>query len=194
YRIDPDGSELRLLVYRGGPLARLGHNHVIIAHGLDGEAVVGDDPDGARLALSFPVAALAIDEPAARREEGAEFASLPSAEDVAGTRRNLESPAVLDAARFPTVRLEAVLGRVATGLVAHATVTLRGRDVPVEVPLTLVRRPGELLAEGGLELSQRALGLTPFSVALGALTVRDEVAVRFRIRATPAVAVPPPRP
>src|ERR1700688_3834804 len=36
YSIDSAQSELRLLVYRAGPMARFGHNHVILNHSVGG--------------------------------------------------------------------------------------------------------------------------------------------------------------
>lgn len=185
YRIDPTRSEVRILVYRAGPLARLGHNHVLVARGLAGEVWLPADPAAARFALSFPVAAFAVDEPAARREEGAEFASEPSADDIAGTRRNLEGPAVLDAAHYPAIRLDGVAARGASGLVARAHVVIRDRPSELEVPVEFSATPGELVVQGGVTVEQRALGLEPFSVALGALRVRDDLAVRFRLVAVP---------
>jgi hypothetical protein len=181
YRIDPARSEVRILVYRAGPLARLGHNHVLVARDLEGEVWLPADPAQARFSLSFPVAALAVDEPAARREEGEEFASAPSAEDVAGTRRNLESPAVLDAARYPAIRLDGVAARGPAGLLARASVVVRGRTSELEVPVEVAVTSGELAVRGGFTVQQGTLGLEPFSVALGALRVRDDLAVRFRL-------------
>lgn len=181
YRIDPARSEVRILVYRAGPLARLGHNHVLVARDLEGEVWLPADPAQARFSLSFPVAALAVDEPAARREEGEEFASVPSAEDVAGTRRNLESPAVLDAARYPAIRLDGVAARGPAGLLARARVVVRGRTSELEVPVEVAVTSGEIAVRGGFTVQQGTLGLEPFSVALGALRVRDDLAVRFRL-------------
>jgi hypothetical protein len=181
YRIDAARSEVRILVYRAGPLARLGHNHVLLARGLAGEVWLPEDPAAARFALSFPVAALAVDEPASRREEGEEFAVDPSAEDVAGTRRNLEGPAVLDAARYPVIRLEGRVARGDAGLVARADISVCDRALALEVPVEYSAAPGELIVRGGFSVTQTALGLAPFSVALGALRVRDELAVRFRL-------------
>ena len=43
YRIDSSKSELRVLVYRAGPLASLGHNHVMVNRAVEG-AVVLDQP------------------------------------------------------------------------------------------------------------------------------------------------------
>ena len=188
FRIDAARSEVRILVYRAGALARLGHNHVLLARDLAGELWLPPDPAAARFAVSFPVAALAIDEAGARAEEGEEFALEPSAADIAGTRRNLEGPAVLDAARYPEVRLEGGGGRDGAGLTARTRITVRDHTAELEVPVEVAGASGEVVVRGGFPVNQTALGLVPFSVGLGAIRVRDELAVRFRLV---AVADPP---
>ena len=65
---------------------------------------------------------------------------------------------------------------------------VRGRVALVEVPVEVVREGPTLTARGAFTLAQSALGLTPFSVFAGALQVRDQLEVRFRIVAEP---VPP---
>ena len=45
YRIDAAQSELRVLVYRAGPLARFGHNHVMVNRAISGW-VDADGPPG----------------------------------------------------------------------------------------------------------------------------------------------------
>ena len=178
--IDAKRSEIRILVYRGGALGFLGHNHVLIARGLSGEVHERADGHGGRFELTIPVAALAVDEPAARREAGADFASDPSGADIAGTRQNLLGPEQLDAAAFAVIRAS---GRTsaATGGVVEAQIELHGRAVPLTVPVTVVREGSSLIASGELPLSQLALGLTPYSVLGGALQVRDQLQLRFRI-------------
>ena len=42
YRVDENQSELRILVYRAGPLARFGHNHVIVNHAIRGAVSLAD--------------------------------------------------------------------------------------------------------------------------------------------------------
>jgi hypothetical protein len=185
YRIDPARSEVRILVYPAGPLARLGHSHVLLARGLAGEVWLPAHPAAARFAVSFPVAQLAVDEPAARREEGEEFASQPSADDVVGTRRNLLGPAVLDAARFPLVRVDGAAADGPGRLAARVRVTVRDQTLTLDVPLERAAAAGEIVVRGGFSVLQSTLGLTPFSAALGALRVRDELAVRFRLVAVP---------
>lgn len=184
YAIVREASELRVLVYRGGPLARLGHNHVLVSRQLDGELQVARDGAGLRFALSFPVASFALDEPEARAAEGPEFETRPTPADVEGTRRNLEGPQVLDAARYPRV---AVRGLVATGgpdeWRVRAAVTVRGNVHELEVPVHVERDGDRLVARGEFPLRQSELGLTPFSVAMGALQVRDELTVRYVLTA-----------
>lgn len=181
YRIDAARSDVRILIYRSGALARFGHNHVLRVVGLEGEIWLPADPAAAQFTLHFPVAALAIDEPQARRAEGEEFAEQPSADDIAGTRRNLESAAVLDAARHPEIRLEGKAARGASGLVARSHLRIRDGDAEVEVPLELTSGSAELGVRGRFSVTQSALGLVPFSAALGALKVRDDLDVRFRL-------------
>lgn len=56
----------------------------------------------------------------------------------------------------------------------------------MDVPFTLHRDADRLLAEGAFELRQTALGLTPFSLALGALRVQDAMTIKFNIVAAPS--------
>lgn len=191
YVVDAPRSEVRILTFRAGPLARLGHSHVLISRDVTGRVTLPEQDAPSTFELEVPVATLAVDEPAARSEEGDEFASVPSATDVEGTRRNLLGPQVLDAAAFPVVR---VTGSAANGgpadYVVAARLEVRGRATPLEIPVRVQRTGSELVARGEFRVAQSALGLTPFSVALGALQVRDELVVRFRIVAVSASSPP----
>ena len=186
YQVVPARSEVRILAWRDGPLARLGHNHVLVSHELEGELSMADGLERVRFELRLPVTTLVLDEPAARREEGAEFASEPSAADVAGTRRNLLGPAVLDAEHYPRLRVAGVgavpetepgAGRYRVRL----RIELRGQATELEVPVTVAIAEDELAAAGEFRVAQSFLGLTPFSIALGALRVADELLVRVHI-------------
>ncbi len=44
YRIDSAQSELRVLVYRAGPMARFGHNHVMVNRAIGGSVDFEDSP------------------------------------------------------------------------------------------------------------------------------------------------------
>jgi hypothetical protein len=181
YRVDPGRSTVRILVYRAGPLARLGHNHVLDAHAVAGEVLLPPGGSPARFTVALPVAALELDAPRARAEEGEEFATVPSEDDVAATRARLVGPEVLDAARYPSIRVDGTAA--GDPGVVHATLTVRDRRLALDVPVELSTAPGELVARGGFEVLQSALGIAPFSVALGALRVRDALYVRFSLTA-----------
>ena len=118
-------SLLQILVYRGGAMARLGHNHVIASHHLDGHGVRHRRSLQTRFDISLPVNELTIDEPAMREQAGADFPpGVPqSARD--GTRKNLLSEALLDGAKYPAIRLRA------TDVVAAR----EGFDVGVEITI-----------------------------------------------------------
>jgi polyisoprenoid-binding protein YceI len=157
---------------------------VLISRDLRGEVTVPSDATAARFTLAFPVATLAVDEAEARAAAGPDFESRPSAQDVEGTRRNLLGPQVLDAERHPEIRL------TATGASGgpddwrvRVDVEVRGRTTTVEAPAHVVRSAEGLVATGELRVAQTALGITPFSVALGALQVQDELTVRYTVAA-----------
>jgi hypothetical protein len=207
YRVDETESELRVLVYRAGPLARLGHNHVMVNRGLRGAVNVAGATGATGAAgagaagstsfwLSVPSAAFDVDQPRARAEEGADFAAAVPDDAKSGTLQNMLSAAVLDAAEFPaiTVRSIAVASPQgaevpgATGateatrtMIATVTVGVAGHESMIDVPFTLQMESGRLSATGTLELRQSALGVTPYSLMLGALQVQDAITIKFKI-------------
>lgn len=186
YVVEPARSEVRLLVYRDGPLARLGHNHVISSSGLTGEVYLA--PAGGRSAflLALPVATLEVDRPELREAEGEDFPPGIDADAIAGTRGNLLGEQVLDAARYPeiTVRSLSITGGP-EAYEAHFEVGLRDTKTALTAPVSLTRLPDGIQAAGEFRVRQTSLGLAPFSVFMGALSVRDEVVVKFRVFARP---------
>nr|PZN78828.1 MAG: hypothetical protein DIU56_08035 [Pseudomonadota bacterium] len=186
FRISPPESLVTVLVYRGGPLAAAGHNHVVASHDVSGTVRLHPELARSAFGLELPVASLIVDDPEMRREAGPEFP--PEVPDSAreGTRRNMLSEAVLDAGRSPVIRVRSdsiVPG--SEGLTARIRVNLRGRDHVLDVPVSLELSGDELRAAGEVTVSHAQLGLTPFSVLLGALRVRDDLTIRYRIVARP---------
>jgi hypothetical protein len=182
YRVDPAQSELRLLVYRSGPMAHLGHNHVIQNRQLGGWVGVAGKLTASVFYLQVPVGAFTIDDLDARLQEGAEFAEPVDAEAASGTKRNMLSAALLDGDRFPGVTLTgAVVDGAAPQFTASITVTVAGRVSTLAVPFQVDIHAKQLSGTAELDLRQSALGLTPFSVMMGALRVQDEMHVRIRV-------------
>ena len=190
YSIDSAQSELRLLVYRAGPMARLGHNHVILNRAIGGwvdAAAAGlpgsrPSPESASFSLYVPVADFIVDDAPARSEEGQDFSADVPEEAKSGTRRNMLSAAVLDAERFPVITLTSVgITEASEGnLTATLTIGVAGHESTLTVPFRLTISPDRISAAGSVVLRQSDLGLTPLSVMLGALQVQDDLTVKFK--------------
>jgi polyisoprenoid-binding protein YceI len=183
-------------VYRGGALASAGHNHVIASHALAGTIYVPDD-DVLRSSFEVhvPVAALTVDEPELRAQQRSpEFPPEVSQGARDGTRRNMLSAAVLDAAEYPevvlrAVRLESAAAPQPGEVTAHLEAQVREQRRPVSLPVVFQRSGDELTVSGETPLRQSDLGLTPFSALMGALAVQDEMRVRIQLVAR--AAAPP---
>jgi polyisoprenoid-binding protein YceI len=182
YQVVPAESLLQIFVFRGGAMARLGHNHVIASHHLAGPVYVTEDPSGTRFDITFPVGELTVDEPALRAAAGPEYAAAVPDNAREGTRKNLLSGPLLDAERFPSVRLRATDVRAAgEAYDVDVEVTLKDSTYLLRVPVTVIRREGALVASGEFPLQQTQLGLRPFTAAMGALVVLDDMRVRFDV-------------
>jgi len=93
---------------------------------------------------------------------------------------------LLDAAHFPTIHLQSEQVRSdADGLHMRIRIVVRDHSAQLDVPLSLERSPEQLSASGDFDLTHTELGLSPYSVALGALRVADRMHVRYRLVALP---------
>ena len=185
YAIDPQRSEVRVLVYRAGSMARLGHNHIIINRALDGWVAVADQGSSGAFYLRMTAAQFTVDDDGPRAEEGADFAAEVPAQAKADTRRNMLSATLLDAADFPYVAVKSLaVQEDASARAATASIEVAGHESTAVIPFTLDRQSSRIVATGSVSLRQSVLGLTPFSVALGALQVQDEIRVKFTVVAS----------
>ena len=184
YRVDRDNSELRILVFRGGALASLGHNHVISSSAIDGTLWLGADPRAAVLLLTVPVIEFDVDLPELRTEEGDDFPNNLDQAAIDGTRSNMLGDKVLDAELYPEITL---LSREITGelpeLIIGTDVDLRGQTTGVQIPARVSIDGSTVTASGEFSVLQTELGMEPFSVLLGALAVQDELRIKYRITA-----------
>jgi YceI-like protein len=182
YRIDSSASELRLLVYRAGPLANLGHNHVMVNRAVTGLMQIGTDVPASSFSLSVRAEGFVIDDAQARQEEGGDFPGEVPEDAKAGTRRNMLSAAVLNAAEFPDITVKsASLSGTLNELNADLEISAAGHTSRISVPLSLQGDAHHLIAAGSMELRQTALGLTPYSLMHGALQVQDAMQLKFQI-------------
>lgn len=182
YKIDSGNSELRLLVYRAGPLSNLGHNHVMVNRELTGIVRIGDSISASSFSLRVPADAFVVDEAQARLEEGGDFPGDIPQEAKAGTRRNMLSAAVLNGVQFPdiTVKSVALTGSL-DAVSADMEISAAGHSSKISAPLSLQGDARHVTAVGSMELRQTALGLTPYSLMGGALQVQDAMQLKFKI-------------
>lgn len=189
FSIVSNESLLTVAVRRAGALARVGHNHIIASRSLTGTAWVADDPARSSFDIRIPVRELTVDEPELRALAGEEFSAPVPDSAREGTRENMLSSSLLDAARFPDIVLRSQrLEQTADGVRAHVQATVRDQVNSLVVPLRYTVDGDELHAQGEIALRHSDIGLEPFSVLGGALRVHDEMHVTFRVTARAARA------
>lgn len=185
YVVDAAESQVYWLVSKAGALARLGHNHTVAIGDLRGSVAVNSaELAKSQFDLEFTVANLVIDDPALRATLGPDFASVPSANDIEGTRKNMLSDRVLDGEKYPRIRLTGV-GPAAAGADSELAVKIEmlGRTVDIKVPTDVTIDGGELRAKGEFELDHADLGMEPFTALAGALQVGETLSFTYDVTA-----------
>ncbi len=175
HRIVAGDSLVTITVRRGGPLARMGHDHVVATRQLEGFIELAQG----RTELRFRLDQLTVDEAALRKEAGLE--TQPSADAIDGTRRNMFNK-VLKADAYPWVLVRAAFEQGAKDRL-RAAITLHGQTREYIVPLELREDGATVLASGAFKVRQTDFGITPFAVLGGALAVQDELELKFAISA-----------
>jgi polyisoprenoid-binding protein YceI len=192
YQIVAADSLLTILVYRAGPLASVGHNHVIASHELAGTIYVPSEITHSTFEMHVPVATLTVDETALREQQAsADFPPDLSDSAREGTRHNMLGEALLDAANHPEIVLQATplpAAAPAGTVLAQVRSTVRAEVRTFTAPVRYELSDHSVTVSGEMTLRQSELGLTPFSALLGALQVQDEMRVSFRIVARAAAA------
>lgn len=184
YQVDPAASTLHILVYRGGPMARLGHNHVVSSQNLQGRVWQGAALEDAGFEITVPVNDLVVDDNAARAAEGEDFPANISEDAKQGTKANMLRETLLDGARYPEIRITSV--RVqgdAKAPVVIAALRIKDQTRQVTMPVTLQTTDAGLRISGAFEVKQTDFGITPLSIAMGALLVLDTVKIKFTLLA-----------
>jgi polyisoprenoid-binding protein YceI len=154
-----------------------------------------EDLTAASFEVRLPVEKLTVDEADLRKAESSSGRQTseewpPEVPESAreGTRRNMLGEALLNAERYPEIvlRSERIEVVAPNELLAHVQVTVRDRVSSVTVPVHHEMKDGALVANAEFALNQTDLGLTPFSVMMGALQVKDEMKIRFNIHCVPS--------
>jgi polyisoprenoid-binding protein YceI len=189
YVIDGEQSDLHWLVYKAGTLSRLGHNHTIGVGDLTGSVTIDErDRSASQFEFQFQVANLVVDDPMLRMTLGPDFSSVPTADDIAGTRKNMLTDKVLDGEKYPTIRVVGTGPALREGKQAlNVKVEMLGRSIDLEVPTEVTIADDVVRAKGEFELNHADLGMTPFSVMLGALAVGEKLSFTYDVTARRSV-------
>jgi hypothetical protein len=207
WKVDTGRSTFAVLTHKDGIAAKLGHDHLVIAHApkttLEFDAA---EPQAAKLSVVVPVQSLEIDATAARQKHAERLRVLGAlgdelkpieADDRAEIRAAMLSPKQLFGERFGEVRAELLAleprggganARVALGWNAKVRLEVRGVAVEKIFPARFE------VAEGGKELHAEVLGellftefgIEPYSAALGAVKNADLFHLWVDLVATPA--------
>jgi hypothetical protein len=187
FEVVPAESALLVLVYRAGPLAAFGHNHVVACRCIKGRIYVPRDPAHTSFDLRIAVGQLTVDDPAMRAaEHSSDFPADVSQSAQQAVRHNMLSAPVLDGAQHPDIVLRAQgLQQSSDGkpgdVVARVLIQFRGEAHSIAVPVHYDLEANEVVASAEFPLEQTDLGLTPFSTLGGALSVRNGMTVRLRL-------------
>lgn len=185
YDIDSDSSILRIYVGRAGPLARMGHNHVVHSRELTGEVMLAATATDSSATFTVPVSSLVVDEQSERDRAGEGFESQPDASAIEGTRGNMLSEAVLNAEAYPTVAISATPISIdgSTWLLA-IQLEISGNTVDLEIPAQVQSSAETLSAQASFTLQHEDLGLTAFSALGGAMRVAEAIDFELQVSAT----------
>jgi len=177
--VDPARSHVRLELGRGGLMSFMGHEHHIEAPLAEGHVeVVEDDPARSSVRLRFEAARLFV------------IPGSEPADDIPKVEERMRGPEVLEVAKYPEIVFESASVKStpqasSLKLVVTGRLTLKGRSVPVEIPLDARRAAdGSIEAKGELSLNLRDIGIEPPSVA-GVVKVKDRFRLEFEIHAGP---------
>lgn len=184
HRIDTAVSSAKIYVYSGGFMSKLGHNHIVLARDIEGELWLRAKPENSAFHLKLAVESLIVDPPELRLQAGADFSSLPTPADIEGTRRNMLGEKVLHAAQYPYIEIwsERIRGS-GESLTADVVIAARGGFYRQSIPVLIGSKDDALTARGKFYLRQSEIGITPFSILMGAIAVRDELEIEYFLAA-----------
>jgi hypothetical protein len=182
FQLDSGASEISVFLHADGPLAKVGHTHVITNHDLRGTVWLHPQPEQSGCDVQIPVQSFVVDDPKERAAAGAEYAEPLDEAARSGTRDHMLGDKQLSAAKYPSVSLQCRHISVGTqGATVELTVIVRDHSSQLTVPVQWQHQGNTLRAEGELSFTQTAIGLEPYSLLFGALRVSDEIRARFRL-------------
>lgn len=179
YRVVAEQSELVVIVGRAGLFKVFGHDHEIRVESFTGTIRWDRDaPERSEFELEVDAASLIIADD-----------ELSNA-DRHEVQTNMETRA-LAVAKHPTISFASsrvdVEGESSVGrrLKVVGTLTLRGVDGPLEIPLTLTEADGGIVARGSFGLASKDWQVPQISALGGSVKTSTDLKLEFEIVALP---------
>ncbi len=189
YTIDSENSILRVYVGRAGPLARMGHNHVVHSRGFTGEIQLAAEPVESSASFELQLGSFVVDDQTERdrastsQREG--FDTQPGRRAIEGTRSNMMSEDVLNEALYPTISADISTASVSDGQWNfNIALTISGSTVNLALPATVVASESDITVSASFSLQHEDLGLSVFSALGGSLRVAERLDFELEIQGT----------
>lgn len=182
FRLDPQATQIDIVVRRDGPLARFGHDHVVTVEEAEGFLQLDRAGQASRADLRFRLDRLGVDSSTSRQRH--QLDTNPDASDIEGTQDNLMTH-VLDPDRWPWATLGlTAFSRQDDHYSAMVTIAINGSEYRSRQPFHLSQEGPRVTVEGFFVIRQTELGLEPFSALGGGLRVADPLEIHFHIEAS----------
>ena len=176
--IDAANSRVTIDVGKSGAFSFAGHSHEVLAPAVTGRVTfTPNDWEHSSVVLQFDASALKV------TGKGDPPADVPKVQAV------MLSDQVLDVRRYPTIgfrsRRVSATPRTPTtvDLVIDGDLTLHGATRPMTVRAALTLAADGMTVRGAFPIKQTSFGMTPVTAAGGTVRVKDELQVRFELKA-----------
>ena len=176
YSIDPQQSKVEIHVGKQGTFSAFGHDHLIAAKQVSGEAKFDAQKlDQSSVHLKIPTKSITVIDPG------------ESEKDRKEVQATMEGEKVLDVAKFPEITFNSTAvshsKKIPDGweLTLAGKLNLHGVEKPVTFPLRVTANANELHGKGELSIMQTDYGITPVKAGGGTVKVKDELKITFTI-------------
>ena len=176
YSIASAQSKLEIHVYKEGMFKAFGHDHLIAATEISGEAQLDAQKiEDSTVRLQIATKSFTVVDPG------------ESEKDRRDVQATMEGEKVLDVAKFPEITFTSsgISGakKNAEGweLTISGKLKLHGVEKTVSFPLRVQTESAQLRGEGEISILQTDYGITPVKVGGGAVKVKDKLKIAFTI-------------
>lgn len=176
YSMDPQQSKLEIHVSKEGAFKVFGHDHLISAQQVSGQAQF--DPQKiaqSSVRLRISTKSITVIDPG------------ESEKDRHEVQATMEGEKVLDVSKFPEITFTSngvsAAKKTSDGweLTLAGKLNLHGVEKPVSFPLHIHTDANELHGQGEISVLQTDYGITPVKVGGGAVKVKDKLKITFNI-------------